>query len=117
VSLPADFRDAIEQDGGNFLITRAQSIPFLTVVKEEPITRDDEKDEKRKTAHLKGYLKYDDSGRIVLREDFQNALGVKGGEKLVFVGCMDTFQIWTVSGWKDKEERQLQKIAQARQPE
>lgn len=106
VSLPADFRAELPEDGARFVYIfpspkddalEACDKPFMermaAAIEEAPLFSDEEDDLGSTIVAQARKAQLDDTGRLVLPGDFMTFAGIKN--KAVFVGRAGRFQIWS----------------------
>ena len=118
VSVPADFRRALKDDGGEPILRLAPNLDgdpcidgyaaaYLEQIKRKIRKMQPGSRQRKKMEHIFGarlrMLPVDPAGRVVLPQEMRAKFGLD--EAVAFVGNDQTFQIWPAAKWAEEEAR------------
>lgn len=113
VVMPASFRSAIKEDGGNVVVTKGNDgnlviftgSKFQEIAAEElqrPRLRDARRDLRAKFANA-DYQKIDSQGRVILKPRLREYAGLADATEVAVVGLYDRIEVWDVAAFEAEQ--------------
>jgi MraZ protein len=113
VVMPAPFRTAIKEDGGNVVVTKGQdgNLVIFTASKfkdiaedeiERPRLRDARRDFRAKFANA-DFQKIDSQGRVTLRSKLREWARLTDVPEVAVVGLYDRIEVWDTAAYEQEQ--------------